>query len=144
MERGCVSARMKHLLVPLDGSDLAASVVPVARTVALATGATVRLVTVEPQATLLGSARAAAAYLDGIAESLRSANVSVQTNVRLGEPAVAIVQWASECGADAIVMATRGRTGLGRGLIGSVADRVLHASRLPVLLLRPTLRQVDR
>src|ERR1043166_5254093 len=88
MERGCVSAGMRHLLVPLDGSDLAASVVPVARTLAVATGATVRLVTVEPQATPLGSARAAAAYLDGIAESLRRANVSVQTNVRVGEPAL--------------------------------------------------------
>ena len=53
-------------------------------------------------------------------------------------------QWASECGADAIVMATHGRTGLGRGLIGSVADRMLQASRVPELLLRPTLRQVDR
>lgn len=135
---------MKHLLVPLDGSGLAASVVPVARTLALATDATVRLVTVEPQATPLGSARAAAAYLDGIAESLRSANVSVQTNVRVGEPALAIVRWANECGADAIVMASHGRTGLGRWLIGSVADRVLLASRVPVLLLRPALRQVDR
>ena len=135
---------MKHLIVPLDGSELAAYVVPVARTLSLSTGATVTLLTVEPQATPLGSAGAAATYLDGIAESLRAVAVSVQTNVRVGEPAVAIVEWAGERGADAIVMATHGWTGLARARMGSVADRVLHASRVPVLMLRPAVHHIER
>jgi nucleotide-binding universal stress UspA family protein len=133
---------MKHVIVPLDGSELAGAVVPVAQTLALSTGATLNLVTVEPTATPLGSAHAAAGYLERAADALRAAGVSVQTNVRVGEPATAIVEWAIEQGADAIVMATHGRTGLVRALMGSVAEGVLRASPVPVLLLHPGARRV--
>jgi nucleotide-binding universal stress UspA family protein len=135
---------MEHLIVPLDGSELAACVLPVAQTLALSTGSRVTLVTVEPTATPLGSAHTAASYLEHVADALRAAGVSVQTNVRVGEPASDIVDWASATGADAIVMATHGRTGLGRALMGSVADRVLRASRVPVLLPHPGVHQIRR
>lgn len=101
------------------------------------TGATLGLLTVEPTATPLGSAHTTARYLEDAANALRATGVLVQTTVRVGEPATAIVESASDCGAAAIVIATHGRTGLGRAPMGSVADGVLRVSRVPVLLLHP-------
>lgn len=56
--------------------------------------------------------------------------------VREGDSASEIVSAATDERADLIVMTTRGRTGIARGLLGSVADRVVHSSRIPTLLVR--------
>lgn len=62
---------------------------------------------------------------------------TVQTHVVRGDdPATAIAQAAARLGADAICIATHGRSGITRALVGSVADRLLRATRLPVLVLR--------
>ena len=53
-----------------------------------------------------------------------------------GEPAAEIVRAAQECGADLIVMGTHGRGALGSLFIGSVAQRVVHLSKVPVLLVK--------
>lgn len=57
--------------------------------------------------------------------------------IREAPPAEGILEVAAETGADLIVMGTHGRTGLGRLLLGSIAEQVLHASTLPTLLVRP-------
>jgi nucleotide-binding universal stress UspA family protein len=54
----------------------------------------------------------------------------------VGEPAAEIVRAAQECGADQIVMGTHGRGALGSLFIGSVAQRVVRLSKLPVLLCK--------
>ncbi len=54
----------------------------------------------------------------------------------VGEPASEIVRAAQECGADQIVMGTHGRGALGSLFIGSVAQRVVHLSKVPVLLCK--------
>jgi nucleotide-binding universal stress UspA family protein len=51
----------------------------------------------------------------------------------------AILNYAEANGVDLIAMSTHGRSGIGRWLLGSVADRVVHGSQVPVLLVRPNL-----
>ena len=61
-----------------------------------------------------------------------------------GEPAEAIVDTATNEHADLIVMATHGYTGVRRWALGSVADKVLHASATPLLLVRAQYRELER
>ena len=75
--------------------------------------------------------------LKRLATTLRTAGYQVHTLVRIGEP-VAQILAAVEAGAyDLIAMATRGRTGLARLLLGSVAESVLRQAPIPMLLMRP-------
>ena len=57
--------------------------------------------------------------------------------VRGDETALAIAQAAARLGVDLVAIASRGRTGISRALVGSVADRLLRETRTPVLVLRP-------
>jgi len=82
----------------------------------------------------------ARAYLDGVAARLRSrsASLRVQTTVVVdNHPASAILETVLVQGADLIALATRGRGGLKRLLLGSVADKVMRGAPIPVLLYRP-------
>ncbi|HWP48000.1 MAG TPA: universal stress protein [Candidatus Limnocylindrales bacterium] len=77
-------------------------------------------------------------YLDSVAERLRVWSLQVQTRVIIDRhPATAILEEASRQGIDLIAMETHGRGGLTRLLIGSVADKVLRGTSIPVLLHRP-------
>ncbi|MBI4219688.1 MAG: universal stress protein [Chloroflexi bacterium] len=82
------------------------------------------------------SARAAG-HLDRLAAPLFKGGIKVSTQLAIGDPPTEILREAhlSECGL--IAMATHGRTALSRGLLGSITDRVLHSSDLPVLVIRP-------
>jgi nucleotide-binding universal stress UspA family protein len=62
---------------------------------------------------------------------------SVRVDMAFGRPADEIVDYAEREGVELIVMSTHGRSGLTRWILGSVADKVLHATHLPVLLVRP-------
>jgi nucleotide-binding universal stress UspA family protein len=80
----------------------------------------------------------ARAYLDGVAARLRSRSLRVQTTVVVHDhPAAGILDTALAQGADLIALATRGRGGLKRLLLGSVADKVMRGASTPVLLYRP-------
>jgi len=90
--------------------------------------------------------RLADAELAEVDKSLASAKAAleaagitnVQTVVGRGRPGDAIVQAAKEQGCDVIVIATHGRTGISRAMLGSVADYVVHhAEDAAVLLVRP-------
>jgi nucleotide-binding universal stress UspA family protein len=131
----------KKLLVPLDGSGQAAVALPLARGLARATGGEIILVRVIPER-MLGADPAARAeaddYLAGIARELAGAGPRVSTIVQAGpEPAAEVLAVARREGVDLIVMATHGRSGLARMVLGSVAERVLTDSPVPVVLLRP-------
>jgi nucleotide-binding universal stress UspA family protein len=84
----------------------------------------------EREATLL--------YLSEVAERLRQAGTPAEWQVRVGLPAREIAATADELNAGLIVMATNGRTGLRRVILGSVAERVLNTAQRPLLLVRPT------
>ncbi|MDA1062312.1 MAG: universal stress protein, partial [Chloroflexi bacterium] len=83
--------------------------------------------------------QAAERHLEAAAEVLRAAGVgTVTTMVREGLAANTILDTAAEIGAGAIVMATRGHSGLGREVVGSVAEYVLrHAGGAAVVLVGP-------
>ena len=141
------------LLAPLDGSALAESALPHVETLAKSMGAKVSLVQVittptmaypvtegyafDPQMTA-NLERAAAGYLREKRTELEAKGFEVETTVKSGYPAAHIIDLAAESEGRLIVMSTHGRSGLGRWIMGSVADRVLRASYSPVLLIRPT------
>jgi len=75
-------------------------------------------------------------YLDRIAKKMAAKGINVSTEVLLWEPAEAIVGYAKQYGCDLIVMASHGRSGLSRWTHGSIADKVLRASSIPVLMIR--------
>ncbi len=77
------------------------------------------------------------AYLESVAERVRSVGCSVSWEMCDGLVDMQIETVAYAQSPDLIVMATHGRTGLGRVLIGSVAERVLRDSQTPVMLVRP-------
>ncbi|MBI2964957.1 MAG: universal stress protein [Chloroflexi bacterium] len=75
--------------------------------------------------------------LERIAADLRLAKIGVSTSVASGDPPAEIIKEAHSARCDLIAMATHGRVGIGRGLLGSTTDRVMHASDLPLLIMRP-------
>jgi len=78
----------------------------------------------------------AQAYLDAISLDLKQSGAQVTTLTQPGAAAEVILEAIDREGADLIAMSTHGRSGLGRLLLGSVADRVLHLAQVPVFLLR--------
>ncbi|MCA9859259.1 MAG: universal stress protein, partial [Thermomicrobiales bacterium] len=82
----------------------------------------------------------AAAYLDELSGNIRADGYAVTTEVVDGIAAKAIVALAQP--GDLIVMATHGRTGMRRWFIGSIAEKVLRHSAVPILLVRATERSI--
>jgi nucleotide-binding universal stress UspA family protein len=76
-------------------------------------------------------------YLERTAEKLREKGADVETRVETsGQPANAILRVAEEEEADLVAMSTHGRGGVARLLLGSVADKVVRGTKVPVLLYR--------
>jgi nucleotide-binding universal stress UspA family protein len=145
-ETPAAAPALKRILVPLDGSDLARQVLPIAVDLACAAAAEITLLHVVdpvPEADPRGHAHgqtaaqqtAATRELADLAEQL-SQHVAVMPLVEVGYPAEVIVDSAREHQADLIAMATHGYTGPRRWALGSVADKVLHATSTPLLLVR--------
>ncbi|MFW6102253.1 MAG: universal stress protein [Chloroflexota bacterium] len=80
--------------------------------------------------------RQAQRYLGKIAKELETKGIKVRTEVLFWPPADAIASYAEDNGADIIVMSSHGHSGPSRWAHGSVADKVLRASRVPVLIVR--------
>ena len=135
----------RKILVPLDGSKVAEGVLPHAKDLAYSQGAELILLTVgafsDP-----GLARSAITeqeertqkYISEIEDQLKAAGFRTSTVLRVGSVAEVILGVAEELGVDCIAMSTHGRTGPARWLLGSIADRVVHNSKVPVLLIRAT------
>jgi len=75
-------------------------------------------------------------YLDRIARKLKIKGVKVRTEVLIGNPAEEIALFAENSGADIIVMSSHGRSGPSRWAFGSVAEKVLWSSCVPVLTIK--------
>jgi nucleotide-binding universal stress UspA family protein len=80
---------------------------------------------------------AAQSNLNAAAAVVKTAGIRVETEVQVGRPAEIILDVAKSAGVDMIAMATHGRSGIRRFLMGSVADRVVRHAHVPVLLVRP-------
>jgi nucleotide-binding universal stress UspA family protein len=76
-------------------------------------------------------------YLRGITNRPEWQGMRVNTVVEMGRPAETILAFAEKNGIARIVMSTHGRTGLGRWVFGSVAEKVLRAASTTVVLVRP-------
>ena len=140
----------KKILVPLDGSAVAEGVLPHAKSLAYSEGAELILLTVaaNPAIDYLfsdpGIAETAVqeqvekskSYISTIEKELSTAGFKVSTLMRVGSVAEVILSVADELQVDVIAMSTHGRTGAARWLLGSVAERVVHNSNVPVLLIR--------
>jgi nucleotide-binding universal stress UspA family protein len=141
---------VKKILVPTDFSDASAEAVSTAIAFARAFSARVALihVFVEPTYVLPPPVEIATFPFD-MSEILAKVQASLEAEVRRveeagipvegetisGRPAPEIVDHAKKVGADLIVMGTHGRSGFQHALLGSVAERVVHHSHCPVLVV---------
>ena len=75
-------------------------------------------------------------YLAGVQKRFEEQGIEAQPEVLVGKPAEQIVDYVSKNPFNLIAMTTHGRSGLTRWAFGSVADKVLHATSSPILLVR--------
>ena len=143
---------VERILVPLDGSELAAQALPHARYLADELHARLLLLWVvetvsysgdpgEAMPALFEVHEMAQTYLERVAAQLRNNGRPVESHVLSGTPAESILACADDRAVDLIVMSTHGRSGIGRWVYGSVADKVLRGARVPVLLIRAVVQE---
>jgi nucleotide-binding universal stress UspA family protein len=144
---------LRRILVPLDGSGFARQALPFAAELATSLGAELLLLQAvapaiegypnlfpqpsTPYAVVLQALRTQAQReLETISRELSAEHLHVRIIVASGHAAEAIVDQATLHAADLIVMATHGYSGVRRWALGSVADKVLHATTKPLILVR--------
>lgn len=146
-----------HILVPLDGSELAERALPAAEHVASALHATLVLARITPPVSMSSALpdgeteaqvereiadedlRVARVYLDSVAWPLRERGLQVQTIIQQGVAGPALVELLTPLQIGLVVMTTHGRSGMARFALGSVADHLVRSNRTPVFLLRPLI-----
>jgi nucleotide-binding universal stress UspA family protein len=149
----------RRIVVALDGSSRAERVLPYVEELAARTRAKVILVrtwtphpaadpsaavgaspgatsATVPDAEGYGHRREAWRYLEGIADRLRERGVAADYEVVEGPAGEMIVDEAKGLGAEMLAITTHGRSGVGRLVLGSVADHVVRHTNCPVLLFR--------
>lgn len=132
----------KHVLVPLDGAPQSNAALPLARTVAKSTGAAITLLRVLPATESAGDRGAIFRTLEKVAIELTGDGLQAEPALREGEIVPQILEEVRAGSIDLIVMRSHGRVGLRRAVLGSVTQRVLAASGVPVLVVRPGGRRV--
>jgi nucleotide-binding universal stress UspA family protein len=138
----------RHILVPLDGSNLAESVLPAADYLGRVLKAKITLIHIVEQDASpsvhgerhLTNVEEAEPYLAEVARRAFSSDVSVEFHVHTAatsDVARGIVEHQHELTPDLIVMCTHGRSGVRDLLFGRIAQQVVGSGRTPVLLMRP-------
>lgn len=151
LSSGVEAPSIRRIIVPLDGSAAAEAALSTAQQLAGSLEATLDLVQVVPwAAAALASLpegaiptnldedleQAATAYLEEVAARL-PATPPVERHVLRGSAPDRLLNHAEQTQASLIAMTTRGRSGVARWALGSVADKVLRAGSTPLLLVRP-------
>lgn len=142
----------KRVVVPTDGSDDAKLAVahgieiaklrkiPLAAIYVIDTSV---YASIPPDALILDISsilkKDAKSALDYVAKEAKKSKVKIETVTREGSPSKEIVDFATED--DLIVMGTKGRTGLARLFLGSVAENVVHHAKCPVMVIRETKKK---
>jgi nucleotide-binding universal stress UspA family protein len=151
----------KKIMVPLDGSEVAECVIPHVET--FITGCQVSSIilvrVIEPSppifddtASINSATRdkmiesikkieeerksSTAAYLQDVVQRLKHPKVDIKTEIIVGSVADSLAGYTETNAIDLIIIATHGRSGVSRWVRGSVADRILRAARVPVLMVR--------
>ena len=138
----------KHILLPLDGSELAEQAIPHAIAQARCFQAELILFQVlellPKDRRLSGTIvkegfaitdKLARQYLGRVAVNLQEQNCAVQIITTEGRPHAEIIKYAENNRVDLIVVSSRGQSGISRWLMGSVADRVVRGASIPVLVV---------
>jgi nucleotide-binding universal stress UspA family protein len=146
----------RHVLIPTDGSERAHRAVTQGLALAKALGAKVTVVTIEPSFDVYAvpaskvyemsgafaehaeQAKARAGkILNAVAEEARAAGVTCETlQIEQDHPYEGIIDTANQRGCDLIVMASHGRGGIAAVVLGSVTNKVLTHTKIPVLVCR--------
>ncbi|MDD5095334.1 MAG: universal stress protein [Dehalococcoidia bacterium] len=145
----------KKILVPIDGSDIAEC--SLSHVKAIGTGCNVpeivllqvlkpltdkyvpALTSLDAMANAAGEQNAdAEIYLKKVANKMKAEGLNAQTLIIPSEDSAgAILDYARDNGVDLIVISTHGRSGPSRWVMGSVAERVMRHSSVPVLMVSP-------
>ena len=144
----------QRILVPLDGSSLSEAALPHAEKLAHVLNVEIILLHVDvspapifdphesplnPQPEEFKKMYAdEKSYIKAVCAKLEGKGLRATFLLRVGAVAETILETAETMQADIIIMSTHGRTGLLRLLLGSVAEKVVHQSKIPVMLIRPT------
>jgi nucleotide-binding universal stress UspA family protein len=143
----------QRILVALDGSEVSEAVLPHVVALAKANRSKVQVLQVvdlmgltladaenggAPSGVLSQLQEGASAYVASIAARLKAQGLDADGLTAAGGVATSILRAATRFKADLIAMGTHGRTGAGRWVMGSVADRVLHRAKVPLLLIHPS------
>lgn len=155
--------QLKKIFIPLDGSQAAESIIPFVEALVPSVASEVILFqalgTGFPSVVALGYEHSqhgkqpvpeiekekadAEAYLKQTANRLKARGVKAETSVAIGDAADLILSQVSKVSADFVAMATHGRSGPARWVLGSVADKVLHEGTTPLLLVRSAGARVE-
>lgn len=145
-----------HVLLPLDGSKIAEASLPYAESIVNKTKVRVSLFRAvsplvdqyagPPEGYVVDYAgkvmqaleEEAGDYLKQTARLLEEKGILVSTSMVVGSPGTEILKYIEKQKVDLVIMSTHGRTGLGRWILGSVADKILHSVEIPLLLVRPS------
>jgi nucleotide-binding universal stress UspA family protein len=147
----------RKILVPLDGSDF--SECSLSHVKAIATGCRVpevvimRVIEKLPETGWISNAEQEIAdksahdhaikYLSETAEQLKSAGLFTTIAVVDGQPAHEIMEYADKNNVDLIIISTHGSSGIARWAFGSVADKVVRHSKVPVLIASPAACRIS-
>ena len=143
----------KKILVPLDGSQIAEYVIPHIEAIAGNSSAEVELISVVEPVEIPTRGKIALSeddiksinkdakeeahkYLHHIAKRLDRADIKARTVVITGKPADSLVDYAGHNDIDLIIMATHGRSGITRWFFGSIAEKLMRAVEIPILLVK--------
>ena len=144
----------QHILVPLDGSEVAECVLP--HLTVIGTGCDAKKITlvrvVEPLHLYGGvesgispeerhriddeARKIAGTYLEQVAERLKQNGLGVDYEVPYGKVIDVIAGFVKKNGVDLVILATHGKSGVSRMVWGSMADRILRSIHVPILMIR--------
>jgi nucleotide-binding universal stress UspA family protein len=145
----------KHAIIPMDGSGLAECVlshfksladaslieeVELVRVVPPIEGhykAVISLDSKDEQRINQAAQKEAEEYLQKIKASLTPSGIKVTTRILVGSIANTLADYIKNSNADLLLLSTHGRSGLSRWIWGSVAEKVLHSTSIPIFLVRP-------
>ena len=144
----------KHILVPLDGSELAECAIPHVESIACGCSAMtvtfirvvepylgiysddISMTDIDSQQYVDSGINNTEKYLKQLVDRVKLDGVEIRTEVSVGIAYERIVEFANKNEVDLIIIATHGRSGISRWVWGSVADRILRSACVPVFMVR--------
>lgn len=139
---------LRKILVPLDGSKPGEAALCYADRLAKTMSAEIVLIEVFEPVSMVGASgisytvrddevvrKALISYLDTVAQPIKKQGVMISSVVVFGNAANQIMKYAEGNGVDLIAISRRGRSGVGRWVFGSVADKILHTGDIAILIV---------